>query len=77
MKKLLCLIGLCFCLSCSTPTDIKMYERDLQPGARISTTHFTYNSHKYLVFIIWNEAGSLITRSVVHDPDCPCMVDYE
>lgn len=49
------------------------------PGLFDQVIKFEYEGHKY----IWFRAQTVDTHSIawdggiVHDPDCPCMVDYD
>lgn len=64
MKKIIALLAtLVLCCSC--------YEYRETPSQNCK---FEFEGHQYIAFKMFTFGQGI---GIVHDPDCPCMIDYE
>ena len=79
MKKIIYTIAMALCLSacCSTgeierkESDVEIENLYLKDNVHLMVNRFEYDGHKYILFF-----SGEIRNGFVHDPDCPCHVQY-
>ena len=68
MKKIVILLSLLALCGCSN----KNKEPEKSESIFTDVTTFKYKEHQYIGFRPYSDLWG-----VVHDPDCPCMINYE
>ena len=78
MKKVICIIAMALCLvSCwveereEKEAEAKKEYLYLKDNVHLVVNRFEYDGHKYILFF-----SGEIRNGFVHDPDCPCHVQY-
>ena len=78
MKKVICIIAMALCLSSCWVEETEEKETEakeeylyLKDNVHLVVNRFEYDGHKYILFF-----SGEIRNGFVHDPDCPCHVQY-